>query len=246
MHFQENNEVEPIFIASNNQDYSNYMSDTHITFIPLLDYNNLHSFNNEELDIFHDIRANVLSSITASTEYKEPTVEEIETVKENYGIHTLNEHIVTFKTKVLDLYKRSQFHDLNYISALKKYEKFSIDLLNAIKTIKENLEENVTLTQMITNKITEYYKKLEIEQLRERYLRSLQEIDIIKGTLVTLNSIHKTNVCPICLDNSVEYFIDPCGHTMCKRCKDISTLRKCFYCRSHVLSIKKLFLMEPL
>ena len=31
-----------------------------------------------------------------------------------------------------------------------------------------------------------------------------------------VNNLNQTNICPLCFTNTVDHFVDPCGHTFCK------------------------------
>ena len=65
---------------------------------------------------------------------------------------------------------------------------------------------------------------------------------VVQLALIPLSSISNSTICQICLENQIEYFIDPCGHTICKKCAE-KTLNtpNCHYCRTKKNELKKLF-----
>ena len=60
---------------------------------------------------------------------------------------------------------------------------------------------------------------------------------MISGTIIP------TITCQVCLENQIEYFVDPCGHTICKVCKvECEKLKNCHYCRTPRNGYKRLYL----
>lgn len=56
-------------------------------------------------------------------------------------------------------------------------------------------------------------------------------------------SVFNQRTCVICFESEIEYFIDPCGHTICGNCKEsCKEMKRCHVCRGPLHSYKKLFL----
>ena len=78
------------------------------------------------------------------------------------------------------------------------------------------------------NKYEEAYTEFEKTKIK---------ISIISGTILP------PTICQICLEHQVEYFLDPCGHTICKHCKVICENKPdCHYCRTKKKGYKRLYL----
>ena len=66
------------------------------------------------------------------------------------------------------------------------------------------------------------------------------EYSYLKNILTDISSILPSGICRICLESEVTYFIDPCGHTICGLCKELSkSLTTCHTCRANITSLKK-------
>jgi hypothetical protein len=84
--------------------------------------------------------------------------------------------------------------------------------------------------------------------LKEKQDKLIININNDKQTLKSLskvfNILRSTNIsytCPVCLQNQVDVFIQDCGHSMCSQC--VSKAIQCFFCRSHISHISKLYFM---
>ena len=97
--------------------------------------------------------------------------------------------------------------------------------------------------QVLKDKIDSYYQKLEIDTLIENYEESMKQFKIAKYKLSSIfGNVAPTAMCQICLDNQVEYFLDPCGHTLCGSCKvSCESKTHCHYCRTKRNNFKKLY-----
>lgn len=67
----------------------------------------------------------------------------------------------------------------------------------------------------------------------------------IEALLASLGSTYNilrltplVRVCPICLTNEVDTYLDPCGHTLCKTC---NRDKFCHMCRTQVRSSRKIY-----
>jgi Zinc finger, C3HC4 type (RING finger) len=50
------------------------------------------------------------------------------------------------------------------------------------------------------------------------------------------------SMCPVCFENEIATFYDPCGHTLCKTCSDKANQNKCPMCRTAYKKICRLFI----
>ena len=92
-------------------------------------------------------------------------------------------------------------------------------------------------------KINNYYLFLNLENLKNELDSVNKDYLSIKQLFHDLAGILPANVCQICLENQINYFIDPCGHTICTTCKEKRPgLQKCHFCRTNITVFKRLYL----
>ena len=59
--------------------------------------------------------------------------------------------------------------------------------------------------------------------------------------LCTESDIMSKYMCFLCLDRTVQIFIDPCGHVICEECSR-RTLSSCAFCRGRIVQFKKMYI----
>ena len=91
------------------------------------------------------------------------------------------------------------------------------------------------------NKIKEYT----LSVLTEDKAGLLNHITIIfNRRKMNINSLNVSNTCPLCLTNSVNIYLNPCGHTCCDDCYGrllVNNDNKCFLCRSNIMNKNSLY-----
>lgn len=162
------------------------------------------------------------------------------------SIHTLMEEFDKQQRKVMELeekYKKSiesiqsdsmkinEFSD--FVTKInKKYKDIKIDeiskpIVSLCETIKDN-SENLKLKQ-------EYHKELYI--LKYYFQHFIKKIN--QGNI--------GSTCSLCIQQPVDTFLNPCGHTACSGCIEKLKEREgeyninCFICRQRVNSFHKLY-----
>jgi len=158
------------------------------------------------------------------------------------------ENILAFKKEICDIYLNFMHSDTQLKIAREKYTHFCENIQNCLSLIisceTEYSQDDINLKAIIDKKIENYYTVLNIETLIENFNKNFKEFERIKyKTSMVVGSILPTTICQICLENQVEYFIDPCGHTICKNCKLICENKtiSCHYCRTQRKSYKRLY-----
>jgi len=94
----------------------------------------------------------------------------------------------------------------------------------------------------------EYMKKIfDDANISAEYLamiESYRKFITLRETIMMIrafSAFEKQPVCSICLEDSVSYALNPCGHTFCQTCIRKHTSNACFICRSHVKDKIKLY-----
>ena len=128
-----------------------------------------------------------------------------------------------------------------------KYTLFCENIKLSISSIEScglNKDSDNLLKEILENKIEEYYTNLNLDSLNANYNEMYINFEKVKSKInMITGNIIPTTICSICLENQIEFFIDPCGHTLCKICKDkceIST--NCHICRLTKRGYKRLYL----
>lgn len=154
----------------------------------------------------------------------------------------LSEDWKTFKDS-LTIYQRK------YNQTVKEVRETEFELsrkrseLNALKGAEKVLHDSPLKTKL-TDMIEEFERVEEIENF-ENLLESLR--GTCKSMKKVLENTHPEHLskfqCFVCMDRSVDIFLDPCGHVMCSECWRRNTSRVCPGCRSSVHP-KKIYLLS--
>jgi hypothetical protein len=168
----------------------------------------------------------------------------LEEIKNKYSFNNSSNTLTDFKRKVVILHNKKIETEIIFSNNKKEYTKFTDNILSLINTIKEfNTSGDEVLIQLLTDKIQWYYSELKLESLKETTDSLEKEYRIIKGLLSEFAGFLPATACQICLENQINYFTDPCGHTICTQCMEKSKgVRKCHFCRGSITSFKRLYL----
>tara|TARA_Y100000590_G_C15738151_1_gene1019295 strand:- start:448 stop:1338 length:891 start_codon:yes stop_codon:yes gene_type:complete len=245
------NPSNPLPFSSLNTENNHYCPADNISEI----YDNIEPLYVSEIK---DMKNNILDILCKRCDFKD---EDYDNEKyENKEIDELYEKIITMnyefknyqdKLYTAELNLKSEIDNLN--SNTKKLENFikfleslsSIDYCE-IKPIIENIND---LSSKLSN--LESFKKAKKEYATERknilkYIYFLRKV----------NKMNVTNMCVVCMEDQVTHFINPCGHTFCKKCLEnhlemedinntdtISNDKKCPVCRKYVLNVNPLYFL---
>lgn len=90
-----------------------------------------------------------------------------------------------------------------------------------------------------------------IEDIELQLASSTIEKDKLEALILSLsktyNILRRTplvHICPICMTNDVDTFLEPCGHTICKECisnKFCNSNKFCYMCRTPIRNTKKIY-----
>ena len=208
------------------------------------------SQNNSERNMYNGIFSLIRNKIfiinesesTESTENIDPVL--LEEIKNKYSFNNSSNTLTEFKRKVVVLHNKKIETEIIFSNNTKEYTKFTDNILILINTIKEfDTSGDEVLIQLLTEKIEWYYSELKLESLKETTESLEKEYRIIKGLLSEFAGLLPATACQICLENQINYFTDPCGHTICTDCMEKSKgVRKCHFCRGSITSFKRLYL----
>jgi len=100
----------------------------------------------------------------------------------------------------------------------------------------DGLTENIIENMKVLSKNIEENSK--ILNIRKEYINSRKIINKYLSFIKKMNKMNTANLCPLCLTNAVNIYLNPCGHTCCDDCYEkIETNheKKCFLCRSKIM-----------
>jgi len=169
-------------------------------------------------------------------------------INEYPDIKKWNEEFLELKKSVCDNYINFMKAETLFNNAKEKYNMFCENIkkcINSIDICGLNNESDTLLKEIIENKIEEYFINLNLEQLKKEYTQTQLIFEKTKHKINTITGvIIPTTICQICLEHQVEFFIDPCGHALCKNCKDKceKVSSTCHYCRTKKNGYKRLYL----
>ena len=169
-------------------------------------------------------------------------LEEIYKTKEN------NDILNTLKQKITEVYnKKIQieslfFHKENLFNQFSKYIHKITDAIVNINIDTNSQNDDTEFKKMLLEKIEIYYKDLNLENIKKEKNYIIKEFLFLRETIKNLTSTIDSICCGICYASGVTHFIDPCGHTVCDKCKESCENKPlCPYCRTPRQSYKKLF-----
>jgi hypothetical protein len=115
--------------------------------------------------------------------------------------------------------------------------------LKALKDAEKVLQDSPLKTKL-TDMIAEFERVEEVDNF-EHLLESLRgTCKSMKKVLENTNPEHLSKFqCFVCMDRSVDTFLDPCGHVLCTTCWRRNTSRVCPGCRASVHP-KKIYLLS--
>ena len=103
-------------------------------------------------------------------------------------------------------------------------------------------------TEELLNKLKNLSNKIENDKniitARTDYIKCRKDIENNLNLVKKINIMNMSNTCPLCLTNSVNIYLNPCGHTCCEECYGRilnNNENKCFLCRSNIMSKKPLY-----
>jgi hypothetical protein len=218
--------------------------------IELLNLTN-NSILDPELNKIIDIHRNLLSiddinltindidekdSINEKLKEIDSDMESIYKIMESFKIQ--QKKMIQSENNYKESYKNCK-KDLNKISDFKEFA-MSID------TKYKDLDSN-KINKCILEIVEKISKDNNTHQLKQEYLKENYIYNHYLHKLVKyINGINVGNTCSICLQNKVDTFLDPCGHTACSACVEIlkgddEFNCNCFICRKTVNKFHKLY-----
>ncbi len=187
-------------------------------------------------------------------ELDENTIEELEK-KENPLLNEFNVVLKKFKEGYQKL--QDEFIEIDKtmqkeITKIKDNIKNLETMIKFINNLDETLKQD-SICKEILNKIDELTGKIEknskFEEAKKSYSEKRLELNKYFDIIKSLNNLNVSNICPLCLTNKIELYIEPCGHCCCKTCKERLLQYEgscrdanCFICRKRINNFNNIYL----
>jgi hypothetical protein len=165
-----------------------------------------------------------------------------------YNLTQSQTTINDLKQKIAELYLKKTEHEIVVEERRKLFETFCVNISNSLQSIDGITQGELTaqdqqLRDVLEERIDWYYSKLELDKLIDQEYHLKSEFHFVKKTLQELSAIHPSVLCSICMENQIDWFIDPCGHTLCETCKTRTQNKLlCHYCRTPRIKFNRLYL----
>uniref|UniRef100_A0A6C0B0D7 RING-type domain-containing protein n=1 Tax=viral metagenome TaxID=1070528 RepID=A0A6C0B0D7_9ZZZZ len=196
-------------------------------------------------DVFENIREKIF--IMNESDDMEITESDKVSFQEKYKTQEVQSTIQKVKEQISQLYVKKIEYSIMIQERRRQYASFCEHITNSITSI-ENLQlaelrpEDIQLKTILLNRVNTYYEDLEIDHLIDCEYKIKTEFEFLKKTLIGLSSVSLT-MCTICMEKQIEWFVDPCGHTLCDDCKSkTEKLKTCHYCRTQKTKFSRLYL----
>jgi hypothetical protein len=163
-------------------------------------------------------------------------------------INKYREDFLALKKNICDIYLDYMKSETELNEAKEKYTTFCESIKNCVHFIHKTGtadENDILIKEMLEKKIEDYYEKLNISFLIQNFDEKRLDFEKTKYKISTITgALLPTTICQICLENQVDYFVDPCGHTICKTCKNTceNKSKNCHYCRTVKNGYKRLYI----
>ena len=89
-----------------------------------------------------------------------------------------------------------------------------------------------------------------LKEIKEKYVNKRKELNSHLYLIQNINKHNIVSICPICLENKIDTYCNPCGHTACSKCFEKSEMmnnnlnaNKCPICREYINELRKLYFL---
>ena len=103
------------------------------------------------------------------------------------------------------------------------------------------------LQTQITNICKDITNNSNIKEMKDNYIKEKMKFHKHLNIIKLINQMNVGSTCSICLQDNVDSYFNPCGHTACSNCMSKTgefyddNHKPCPLCRKQVISIHKLF-----
>jgi hypothetical protein len=208
--------------------------------------NNISNCDNQEENVIVvnaiKTRNNIINLLNDSSidDGEEETDENLDKLKELY-----DKFIHEFKEKQQIYYDNKIIYEKEINNCKSNMKKLDL-IIQFIRELDKDCNDQETgellnNLKILSNKIENSDNILEA---KKEYVKSRKNIQKSLNLIKKLNIVNTSNACPLCLTNSVNVYLNPCGHTCCEECYEKvknNHNNKCFICRDFIINKKPIY-----
>lgn len=197
-------------------------------------------------ELISDIYNNIRDKLFIPNEF-EPVISEEKSKEysQKWNIQNLHESIDSFKKDIGDLYQKKNYIEIKLSKNKEMYKTFcnhTSSLLEAMEPFYLGTKKQDEFRENIKENIEWFYEELDLVKLTIENTKITEELNFMKESLKKISSLSIPTQCPICYENQVSWFIDPCGHTLCEKCKEFCKENPyCHYCKTKKNKYSRLY-----
>lgn len=204
-----------------------------------------------------DLKKNLIDILYKKTDFED---EEFDIEKyENKELDELYDKIKSFNEDLKIYQEKLYLAEKNLNEEIDKMNKNVQKIDNFIKFLEnlssidyEEIKDIVKSINVLSSKLSNMDS---FKEAKKNYVTERKNILKYIYLLKKVNKLNISNTCVICMEDPVSHFIDPCGHTFCKKCLENSleindineenTIRtkKCNICRNFINNLKPLYFL---
>jgi hypothetical protein len=113
----------------------------------------------------------------------------------------------------------------------------------AVAELAGRLSKNTSYTKSLDEIIDQFSQDAKLDEIKAEYIAASNEVQKYQGAFSLCKDADISNkyMCFVCIERSINIFLDPCGHTLCDECAGKITSR-CPMCRQALVKKGRLFL----
>jgi hypothetical protein len=115
--------------------------------------------------------------------------------------------------------------------------------INTVTDLIDKLDKTHKYTESLGEIIDQFIQDEKLDELRSEYTEATREFQKYQGAFALCKDADILNkyMCFVCIERSINVFINPCGHTLCDECA-AKVSSKCPMCRGSIQTKNRLFL----
>tara|TARA_B100000401_G_C52710172_1_gene673456 strand:- start:209 stop:1081 length:873 start_codon:yes stop_codon:yes gene_type:complete len=205
-----------------------------------------------------DMKNNILDILNHRSDFKDEEYDEDK--YENKEIDELYEKINSIHKEFQVFQERLYISEENLKNEIKTLDSNIKKLEDFIKFLESLSSIDYADIKIIIKNINDLSRKLSnvesFKKAKKDYATERKNIQKYIYFLRKVNKLNVTNMCVVCMETPVTHFINPCGHTFCKKCLEnhlemedinntdsIANDKKCPVCRKYVNNINPLYFL---
>ena len=169
--------------------------------------------------------------------------------------NTIDQSINELSNKLIEFMKNFNKHKKNMDESEKIMKKIIMEtqkdieiidtFIEFLKSISYKTDKNIEPIEKHIKSICDDIKKNnKIKETKKDYINKKKIFNQHLNIIRLINQMNVGSTCSICLQDNVDSFFDPCGHTICSKCNKYNSeysSNTCPLCRKTIINTRKLY-----